>query len=307
MFVIFVLLALQILDDLRGPSIAHLFTPLEYRPAGGRFRDQSFKYRLFVPERMAAGKRLPLLIWLHGEGESGSDNVEHLRWLPLVFKDKTDRSKYPFFALAVQKPAGEPWARSVVKAAGAADDMLGIVMSIVDRLMEDYEIDPDRVYLSGVSSGGTASWELGARHPQRFAAIAPLASAGIDLSEANQFVRLPVLAFHSKYDMGTPPESVRQTVDAINAAGGDAELVEIETNRHDCWTAAFREHDLLQWMLLQKRGSPPRELRTQAIPDAYRDFIAGYGWIVLVAILLVIVLWVEKRRQRKPCREVRPG
>lgn len=293
------LLAFDSMDNLSGRSVVDLFTALEYKHTAGEFEGHVFNFRMFVPEVESEKDRLPLIIWLHGEGESGgNDNVAQLRWLRLIFTDISDRSKYPFFLLAVQKPKHVPWFSPADELEKATDDMLGIVMAIVDVVMREYPIDPERVYVSGVSSGGSACWELGIRHAERFAAIAPLGSMGTVKQEARRLVGIPLRAFHSTYDMDAPVDSVRRTIYAINSAGGTASLVEIESGRHDCWTAAFQEHHLLEWMLLQKRGSPPRGLLYWSILDTCQSVIARLGPVVLGSILLIAAWRSETRRRR---------
>lgn len=175
--------------------------------------------------------------------------------------------------------------------------MLEIVMAITDEMMRDFPIDPDRVYVSGLSSGGSASWELAIRHHKRVAAVAPMASGEMPLDKAPHLSDVAVRAFHSKYEISPSPEPVRRFVEAINAAGGNAKLIEIESNQHDCWTAAFDQHRLLEWMLLQTRGMPPIDLQSETWLEACQEFIARFGFVVLIPVLLIAAWRIEKQRR----------
>lgn len=281
--------------DLSGVKITPLFAPFEYCADKGRLASQTIKYRLFVPSEERPGVRFPLIVWLHGEGESGDSNIAQLRWLELIFTDHTDRTKYPFFLLAVQKPRSESWFGGTGGGLNTGDDMLDVVMAVADRVARDFAVDRDRIYVSGVSSGGSATWELAVRHSGRFAAIAPMASGGVLLEQARRLKDVAVLAFHSKYEVSPSPEPVRQSVAAINAAGGHAELVEIESNQHDCWTAAFEDHHLLDWLLRQRRGQIPDTGATHVFGA---KLICGMGILGLGGFFAGGVFFLKKRLQR---------
>jgi poly(3-hydroxybutyrate) depolymerase len=168
-----------------------LFTPLEYRYSGGGYEERLFKYRLYVPD--ATTERMPLVVWLHGVGEAGHDNVNQLRWLErLVFRRSWKERDYPFFLLAVQCPLdNSAWTRNGARAAGD-DDMIDVARAVMEETLRSYPIDPERVYLAGISSGGSGCWEFAARYPEYFAAVAPMASGGGDRSR----VELPSIRAH---------------------------------------------------------------------------------------------------------------
>jgi len=190
------------------------------------------RYRLFRRRPLDPAVRYPLLIWLHGEGEAGDDNSLQLRWLDLVFRVGTTRGDYPFFVLATQCPSDQrAWAAS---GSGPPDDHSGntensadplaITYDVFKHLLESEPIDPDRVYVAGVSSGGTATWQLAIRHPEDFAALAPMSSRGANLQTVARLVHVPVWAFHAEDDRGSPVDKVRQTVAALQQAGGSSAL-----------------------------------------------------------------------------------
>jgi hypothetical protein len=136
-----------------------------------------------------------------------------------------------------------------------ADDMITVVFNVLQKTMQEYAVDPDRVCLSGVSSGGTGCWEMAMRYPESFSAVVPLSSAGGDNARAARLAGIPIWAVHNNADKNTPPDGVRATVMAVNAAGGNAHLSLLASKTHDSWTVAFQKLGVMEWMLAQRRGS----------------------------------------------------
>jgi predicted esterase len=283
-----------------------LFSDLTFTYTGRGYRDRPFRYRLFVPETAGPGDKRPLLVWLHGRGESGDDISSHLRHLSrIIFKEPSQRERYPFFLLAVQCPRDNShWTTSSEN----ADDMLNVVIAILEETLRDYPVDASRVSLSGISSGGSGAWELAVRRPELFSCVAPIASGGADPSRIDRLKGLPVWAFHSTNDSGTPVHLVRSTVAALQRGGGTVHLTEISHAQHDCWTAAFEDYELLSWLLSQKRGdtsSPsPGSVSTKArLQLAWKSLRAGWTPAQLLAqigipLLLIFAVWSALRQRR---------
>jgi poly(3-hydroxybutyrate) depolymerase len=272
-----------------------------YSKAGGE--STTLRYRLFRPTPLDLAAEYPLLVWLHGEGEAGDDNSSHLRWLDLVFRVGTKREEYLFFVLATQCPPDHPvWllGERPQKRSDLADnpsEPLAMTYVVFQHLMKTEPIDRDRVYVAGVSSGGTATWELAIRHPSDFAAAAPMSSSGADLRRASGLVDVPVWAFHAEDDRGSPPDSVKETIDAVKQAGGSAHLTLVKSYGHDSWTAAFTDYELMAWLLSQRRGvsswTPPGHL-----PLKWWQVAVLIG----VAPLIGLAWWNEWRRRKKLAR-----
>jgi predicted peptidase len=249
-------------------------------------------YRLFVPETDRYPERkFPLIVWLHGYGELGTDNLAQLKWLDqLIFHAPHERSRFPFFLLAVQCPRemgawthGSGHARS-------NSDMLGATKVIVDELIAGRAINVDRVYLSGLSSGGSACWAMALRYPEMFAAVAPLGSCARYQTPMSQIATVPVWAFHSKDDHRAPIRIVRETVAVLRHSGGSVHLTELDSAEHDCWTTAFTEHGLLDWLLAQERGKQSWLYSPGTTPIGFRvrRFFAAWTW--WQALLELVVL-----------------
>ncbi len=280
-----------------------LFTPLEYRYTGGEYQDELFRYRLFVPETRGPDERMPLIVWLHGRGEAGTDNIDHVRWLDhLVFTPPWDCRDYPFFLLAVQCPLdNQVWIRTD---GAQADDMINVVRSILDKTLQEYPIDRERVYLAGISSGGLGCWDFATRFPQYFAAVAPMGSGGADTNSIGALVDIPVCVFHCTRDAKTPIDSVRKTVEALRAAGGNVHLTEVDAASHDCWNPAFDDYHLLDWLLSQRRGEPSPAPGSVPLATRLKDFASSWQWWQALLQLgipaaVIAVVWKAARERRR--------
>jgi predicted peptidase len=260
-------------------------------------------------------QRWPLLLWIHGQGERGNDNSKNLRWIELTFEPFENSP--PFFILVPQQQKRHrSWSRSGEEQAG---DMLSITYQTLREVIAEFPIDEDRIYVSGVSSGGTACWEIAARYPGVFAAVAPLSSAGCDSSKVGQLKQIPIWAFHCKVDTLTRPDGVQTTVEVIRQAGGLAHLTLTERFNgngwtHDSWTPAFREQGLAEWLLTQRKSDPlanwpPPEVSASTLE--FRAFVRETPWGQVAAwfglsLMVVTACWMEFRRRRRARYAERP-
>ncbi len=301
-------ITLSLLPGNVQPDFVFLFTPFEYRYTGDGYQGQLFHYRLFIPQGGTTTNKFPLIVWLHGRGERGNDNSYHLRWLDeLIFRPPWQRDRYPFYLLAVQVPYDDDtWVSGSPDQPG--DDMIDVTAAILRRTLSDHQaIDPERVYLTGISTGGTGTWALAIRYPQYFAAVAPLASAGGDIEQVARISEIPIWAFHCSRDAGTSIEPDRAIVKALQDASGHAVLTEIDSASHDCWTAAFDDYHLLDWLMSQRRGkassspAPGTVSLIRRLEDAFKGW---HWWQVLlqvgipVGFLSVLVFVINQRRRR---------
>lgn len=133
--------------------------------------------------------------------------------------------------------------------------MLTITHEVLRKTMAEYPVDADRVYVSGVSSGGSAVWEMVLRYPDTFAAAAPLSSAGGDISRINRLTDIPIWAFHSLHDKATSIEHVQRMVAAVEQVGGNVHLTVVPSDVHSTVGPAFRDVKVIDWMLAQRRGA----------------------------------------------------
>ena len=220
--------------------------------------DVEIRYRLMRPAVVEPRARYPLVLFLHGAGERGSDNAKQLSYLPTWLAEPALRRDYPCFVLAPQCRDGRRWAdfdwsdkTSVPQKPEPTADLAAAVAAL-DAVTRSEPVDPDRVYLTGLSMGGYGSWDLAARMPDRFAAVMPICGGG-DEATAGKLVHLPIWCFHGAADDVVPVARSRSMVAAVEAAGGSVTYTELAGVRHDSWTSAYRDPATLAWLFRQRR------------------------------------------------------
>jgi pimeloyl-ACP methyl ester carboxylesterase len=273
-----------------------------YSYSGSGYRDRQFRYQLFVPPKMSKGKKYPLLVWLHGWGQAGNDNISQLRHMnKLILPFQKDASS-PFFVLATQCPHDNSvWTTRALE----ADDMINVTESILAQVLEKYPVDVERVSLVGISSGGSGSWELAERYPERFSAISPISAGTVAGTAIDQLTEIPVWAFHSIRDKDAPIEDARNDVLMLAELGGFARLTEVEgkgaagLSAHDAWTQAFEEHDLLTWLLNQRRAQGKLTSHWNWLRHEYLNLTVVLPRAApLIAMVICIVVCKRERRKR---------
>lgn len=195
-------------------------------------------YLLYLPRDYDKEKSWPLMLFLHGAGERGDD-------LELVKKHGPPKliaagKDFPFIVVSPQCPKGRWW------------EPMELV-ALLDEISGKYKVDPDRIYVTGLSMGGFGSWRLAAYAPERLAAIAPICGGG-ETYWTKEFAHLPVWAFHGAKDTGVPLERSQAMVDALKRSGGEPKFTIYPDAGHDSWTAAYDDPELYKWLLAQKRG-----------------------------------------------------
>lgn len=217
-----------------------------------------FRFRLLRPPAVEPGRRYPLVVFLHGAGERGSDNVAQLKYLPTWFAEPALRKRHPCFVLAPQCRTDHRWSpcdwsdtKSSPLAPKPTTDLAAAVAA-TEAVRAAEPVDADRVYLTGLSMGGYGAWELAMRMPDRFAAVAPICGGG-DETQAAKLAGLPIWCFHGADDTVVPVERSRSMVAAIRAAGGEPRYSELPGVGHHSWAPAYRESELLDWLFAQRR------------------------------------------------------
>lgn len=214
----------------------------------------SASYLLFLPADYDAksGKRWPLIYFLHGAGERGTNIWKvAVHGPPKIVKEKKD---FPFIVVSPQCPNGEHWSSDVL-------------MTLLDQVVEDYAVDTNRIYLTGLSMGGFGTWSLAAQFPQRFAAVAPICGGGewvrVVLAGGKKLESLRSLgvwAFHGAKDPVVKLEESERMVDAFKKAGcTDVKLTVYPEAQHDSWTETYNNPELYEWFLKHSRRQKPTE------------------------------------------------
>ena len=125
-----------------------------------------------------------------------------------------------------------------------------LAVEILDLVTDEFNIDSNRVYVTGQSMGGYGTWDLILRYPKRFAAAVPVCGAG-DPASAKRIAHIPIWAFHGDRDKTVPTRGTQKMIEALKQAGGRAKYTEYEGVGHNCWTRAWKEKDLITWLFRQ--------------------------------------------------------
>ena len=192
-------------------------------------------YLLYIPDTYNEAKtyKWPLVIFLHGIGEIGTDvNVLKYTGLPKVVKGKQ-------FVMLAPQCTSSWWNTNVLQ-------------KFLDQVIKKYHVDSSRIYLTGLSMGGYGAWDWSEHYPQQFAAVVPICGGGT-VSLACSLKDVPVWAFHNADDPTVNVQNSRDMVNAIKACGGKLiKYTENATGGHNAWTKAYADSTLYEWMLKQR-------------------------------------------------------
>jgi len=208
-------------------------------------------YRLFVPPTYDKAKKYPLVIWLHGGGSAGDDNLGQIsrdnRLGTHFWTRPENQERHPAFVLAPQSLGG--WDSNIGASMSAE---LQLVLEILEAVRRDYSIDADRLYVAGQSNGGMGAWGLITKRPGMFAAAIPLCGAG-NPGLAARAAKTPVWAFHGEKDDVIEVAESRNMIAAMKRGGGMPRYTEYKGVGHDIWELVFKEPELLEWLFAQHR------------------------------------------------------
>ena len=226
---------------------------------GGEYKDETFHYRLLSPSKIEDGQKYPLVLFLHGAGERGDDNVSQLKYFPEMMAQPDYRKRFPCFVLAPQCRVDRKWVevdwseKETHAMPEQPGDQMKTVMQMLEQSLAELPIDADRIYLTGLSMGGYGSWDLGARKPEWFAAVAPICG-GADNSTVAALKNMPVWVAHGDADGAVPVARSRMAVAALREAGGNPIYIEMPGVGHNSWSPSYEDNDgLVPWMFRQKR------------------------------------------------------
>jgi predicted peptidase len=224
---------------------------------------RSNRYAVYIPRDLDLSVPAPVIVFLHGRGECGTEGSRHLTvGLPTAVLANPEH--WPFIVIFPQKPAGgDTWEQHVE-----------LVLACLSGTSREWRLDQQRIYLSGLSQGGAGTWAIGARHPELFAAIAPVCgfvhdprgevSGKVTVGDEKQHrdvagrlaaAKMPIWAFHGERDDVVLPGETRRLIAAIEEAGGTARATYLPEANHNAWDEAYRTQGraLSDWLLAHRR------------------------------------------------------
>lgn len=230
-----------------------------------RFQDRSYQdhcgftlpYRLMIPKHIVAGKKYPLVLFLHGSDERGTDNRKQLYVGLHIFADPERIRKNPCFIVAPQCPKRMMWADADWKSDRHTmkkdpTPALRASRDLIQSLIDEFPIDSDRIYITGYSMGGFGTWDAVQRWPDFFAANVPICGGGDELT-AGRIIHIPLWAFHGARDNIVKVTRSRRMIDAIVRAGGVPRYTEYREINHFSWGFVYADPKMHDWLFTQRK------------------------------------------------------
>jgi len=202
------------------------------------------KYLFFLPQDYYSDKntRWPLILFLHGMGERGTDlELVKIHGIPKIVKTQKD---FPFISISPQCPIEYVWREK---------EMLQAVESLILKIIKNYRVDKTRVYVTGLSMGGRGTWAIATHRPDLFAAAVPICGGG-DPRTAGLLRDLPFWVFHGALDEVHYPEESEKMIHALKEAGSKVRYTLYPEAYHDSWTETYDNPALYDWMLSNRKA-----------------------------------------------------
>lgn len=197
-------------------------------------------YLIYLPENYdtSLNTKYPLILFLHGGGESGND-IEKVKihGIPKLIEEG---QKFPFVILSPLNPNKKKFWNNA------------ILISLIDSITSKYSIDTNRIYATGMSRGGLGVWNLAMEFPDKFAAIAPVCGATI-LPYAPWLKNLPIWIFHGQLDKTIPIDESIGIYEYLLKLGADVKLTTFKDVEHNAWDSTYSNPELYKWFLSRKK------------------------------------------------------
>jgi predicted peptidase len=228
---------------------------------------------LYAPPSYAERESWPLLLFLHGYGECGDGDFAKLR-IHGPIKLAEARGDFDFVVLSPQSP--DPLQGLAVESMTPDQRFQKIIdawdpnvlMEVVRKVQKNAKIDPQRIYVSGLSMGGFGTWRLCGTYPDWFAAAVPICGGG-KKEFGSGLKEVPVWAFHGAKDSIVPLSESEVMVEAVQEAGGDVKLTVYPEAEHDSWTLTYQNPEVYRWLLGHRKARIPAG--ASDLPEAIRN------------------------------------
>jgi len=218
----------------------------------------TLKYRMLYPDSDPL-RRYPLVIFLHGSGERGSDNEAQLKWGVGGFATDQNMILHPAIVIAPQCP--EKSSRPNFSRAKATSETklqpnptrpMELVIGLIHQLMKTMPIDSNRIYITGLSMGGFGTYDAIERYPDLFAAAVPVCGGG-DPSKATSIARIPIWIVHGAEDPAVNPSYSLEMLEALTKAGAHPGFTQYPEVGHFSWLGAYSDALLIEWLFRQHK------------------------------------------------------
>ena len=224
----------------------------------GNANGDTLLYRQLFPDANPKAK-YPLVIFLHGSGERGKDNEAQLKWGAMQFATDQFMFQHPSIVIAPQCPEGQQWS-NFKRTANSTDIQLlpnpskpmELLLGLIKNAIQKLPVDPNRVYITGLSMGGFGVFDAITRAPELFAAAVPVCGGG-DTSMVNSFSKIPIWMFHGAQDGAVNPQLSMNMAAALFKVGANPGLTMYPTVGHFSWLGAYVDQPMIEWMYGQHK------------------------------------------------------
>lgn len=220
----------------------------------------TLRYRELTPESLIPGKKYPLVVFLHGSGERGTDNVQQLKWGGNMWLNPTNRDRYPAYVIFPQCPADKYWDYPTEPADSLptslpviADEtpLMSHIMTLLQGYIASGKADPKRIYVIGMSMGGMATYDIVLRHPRFFAAAIPICGEINPARFTNGGGGTKWRIFHGDTDDNVPVQGSRMAYRQLTRLGASVSYTEFPSCGHFSWVPVFQLPDFMSWLFAQ--------------------------------------------------------
>ena len=217
-------------------------------------------YRLAEPSDLERKKKYPMLVFLHGAGGRGNDNIQQLYDANAIgaFSKQNILDEFKSFVFVPQVPHNERWVNTNWNTSNYKSDKISNSMQLTFEALDSIikknrSIDKKRIYIMGLSMGGWGTWDAIQRRPNFFAAAVPICGGG-DISYVKDIAFMPIWAWHGKDDSVINIERSREMVTALNEMSNQTKFTEVENRGHDSWIDVWNNKEVWKWLYDQKRN-----------------------------------------------------
>jgi predicted peptidase len=220
-------------------------------------KGDTLQYRFLYPDYDTM-RKYPIVIFLHGAGERGNDNVAQLKWGVLNFASDEMMKLHPAFVIAPQCPSKMAWSNFERNGSMAGrlqptpSKPMELVMQLVRKIITTMPVDTNRIYITGLSMGGYGSFDAIERYPNLFAAAMPVCGGG-DTSRAKSIAHIPIWIFHGAEDAAVDPQNAINMAEALRKAGAHPGLTIYPETGHFSWIAAYSDKQAMDWLFRQHK------------------------------------------------------
>jgi predicted peptidase len=226
----------------------------------------TYKYQVYLPQDYTKSRKWPVILFLHGGGERGDDGLAQTQ-VGIARNVRLQPERWPAILVMPQCRKDVFW---------TTPEMQDQAMAALEAAIKEFKGERSQVYLTGLSLGGYGTFSLGARHPERFAALAPIcggvvmasrpeltpAGSGDPYENIGKLIgKTPIWIFHGGDDKTVAVTESQKMREVIKAAGGTPKYTEYPGVAHNSWDKAYAEADFVKWMLAQKLAAKPKQKR----------------------------------------------